>query len=147
MKLVSFFSVLVLSFCSTVTQAKSIAEREPNGSQPVAHCTTGDAIAGLEIVYGASKTLYALIYSQKGDNDPATYYIAGDDDLVKNIRAGQKVTLTLRSDESFDFGGETSHASLLELQVRQKPASARDSRLAEGGGVIALSCSLPKLTP
>lgn len=142
MKLITLLAALLLPF---MAHAKDITDYEPSGWETVVYCATGDAVGGISLIWGASQKLYVSIDSLENNVAAQIYFTDAHADPARAlalIRAGKHVTLVLRSDDSFDFGGETTHAALLNIVASKKQHAVRDSLLAQSGGVIKMSCRL-----
>jgi hypothetical protein len=144
MKNLIILAALLLPFAA---QAKDINEYEPQGSETIAVCGSGDAIGGVQLVRGASKKLYIEISSMEDGAKPQVFFsedVKSNERSVRNIRASRLVQLVFRSDDSFDFGGATTKATLLNIKAGKKDTSGYNSLLALDGQVINLNCSLKK---
>ena len=118
----------------------------------LATCNSGDAIAGVE-VYTDGKDVILQVLSQE-DGQPADEFRTNlgkvnpepvDVPAIMNsLNAGKTVTLTLSQPESFSFGGETTHAALLNFKLNQPTSYERTSQLAYGSSVLALHCNQPE---
>lgn len=125
-------------------QVKDITDLEPSGWEAMIVCGTGDALGGVDVIYGASQKLYLRVLSMDEQKPDALYSLMSGVDAgaaLAKVGQGEQVSLTFRSDDSVEFGGMVSQAAFLQLRVSREYSTETNSTLALNGNVHSLFCN------